>query len=281
MIAHLARLVRPRLCLLATAATACGYLMARPAADTGLFLVLAGAFLLAAGCSTINQAQERRRDAMMSRTAARPMASRRLGLAAGTILGLAFLAAALPPLALLDGSGPVAVLLIVVVLYNGLYTPLKTVTPFAILVGGLAGAMPPWLGWTAAGGDPLDFRVVACGLVMYLWQVPHFWYLVEAHRRDYLAAGFRVPAAFRHDGRPSRRAVAWLAAYFVAMLLAPAFSLVGARAGLGLLAAQAGCGLILWGSRAGGGRKGLAAINVSLILFLAVLTADALWRAAT
>ena len=91
-------------------------------------------------------------------------------------------------------AGPVPALFgsLALVCYNGIYTPLKRVTPLALLPGALCGALPPLIGWSAAGGDPADFRILLIATLIYLWQLPHFWRLADRHADDYRRAGLPV-----------------------------------------------------------------------------------------
>ena len=177
----------------------------------------AGAFWLCAGCSALNQVQERDRDARMERTRNRPLASGRLSPSAGAWLGaLAGLSGLL--LFFLAGGWPALCAgLAVVAVYNGLYTPLKRVSPLALLAGGVAGAAPPLTGWLAAGGHPADPRILGVAVIFYLWQVPHFWLLAEKHRDDYARAGFAVPHAGLSPAVRARLMAVWVAAYFVGL----------------------------------------------------------------
>ena len=171
-LAPLSRLIRWRVCLFASAASLTGYALARPRFDTGMVLAAAGAFFLAAGGSVLNQVQERAEDALMRRTADRPLPSGQWSWPAAAGLAGACLALSLGLLVLAGwqaggsaggsarGLTLAGLWLAVVVIYNGLYTPLKRVTPLCILVGGVAGALPPVVGWAAAGGSILDFRIL-------------------------------------------------------------------------------------------------------------------------
>lgn len=210
------RLVRPRVSLMVAAATLFGTLLAHGTLRAGLLAAL-GSTLLCAGCSALNQLQERRRDALMERTRRRPLAvgtmSPRVGLAWGVALSLAGLGAYA-----VAGGWPLALLgLAVLGVYNGLYTPLKPVTSLSLLLGGLPGAAPPLAGWMAAGASPADPRILAvCGL-FYLWQVPHFWLIAETHRRDYRRAGFAVPSRALPEPFVRPLMGLWMLAYFTAV----------------------------------------------------------------
>lgn len=280
MIGDLARLTRPRIGLLAAAGAVAGHLLWRTGDGREAWLSALAAFLLAAGCSALNQAQERGRDALMARTRRRPLPAGRLGLAPVLALAFAALALALALLWAQGGAPPVLLGLGVVVLYNGLYTPLKGVTPLALLLGAVAGALPPLLGWLAAGGSPGDFRVLLLAAVFYLWQVPHFALLARRHPDDYPAAGLPLawPALASREGRWPL--MVWLTGYGALVALVPAFGLVMSLAAKLALAALA-LGLVLGGAVMP--RRewlGYRLVNLSLALFLACVIADAAWLGA-
>ena len=189
---------------------------------------------------------------------------------AGTIgiapTGAGFIAAAFVPLTVL--------------VYNGLYTPLKLRTSLAMLAGGLAGAFPPMIGFAAAGASPLSAHALLLAGVFYAWQVPHFWLFARLHQHEYEAAGFHVP---QHGVAPARAGAAlalWLGSYGALMLLAPAFGLVAQPLWQTLVAALAlALGLGAW-PLIMHARLGFILVNVSLPLFLCLLAADALRLAA-
>ena len=307
-VSGLAALLRPRIGLLAAAGVCAGYVtqsaplpgigagigsgIAGGAAASvavsvanilggGLPWAAAGAMLLSCGCSALNQVQERREDAAMQRTKFRPLPAGRMGMCTALLASLLCLACAGALLAATPGGWAAAALApLTVVVYNGLYTPLKKRTSLAMLVGGLAGALPPLLGCVAAGGPPLAPRALLLAAVFYAWQVPHFWLFARLNQADYEAAGFLTP----HQGvgrAGAHGALAlWIVCYGALMLLLPAFGLVGAAlakwlvTGLALALVAAAWPLV---TRE---RLGFALVNASLVLLLALLTADALRGAA-
>lgn len=196
----------------------------------GLIAAL-GAGALCAGCSALNQVQERKYDARMRRTQDRPVASGELSVMGALLIAAVFSVAGLG-LFLLAGGWPLLLLgLAVPVIYNGLYTPLKPVTPMALLVGGLSGALPPLTGWVGAGGSLFAPAILGVTIVFYLWQVPHFWLLHEKHREDYERAGFATLGSRLPERFYTPMLCLWVAAYFI---------------GLGCLVAAHGVGALNW-----------------------------------
>jgi protoheme IX farnesyltransferase len=273
----LAALFRPRIGLLAAAGAGAGALACGLAPGRGLALAAVGAFLLSGAASALNQVQERREDARMTRTRNRPLASGRMEPSAALGLALCALALAIPLLALTPGGWRAALFApLTLLVYNGVYTPLKKRTSLAMLAGGLAGAFPPLVGAAAAGADPLGVRALLLGGVFYAWQVPHFWLFARMHRAEYEAAGFCVPQHGVAESRAGAALALWLAAYGALMLLAPTFGLVAQPLWQGLTAALAvTLSLGAWPlvSRE---RLGFALVNASLVLFLCFIAADAL-----
>jgi protoheme IX farnesyltransferase len=192
--------------------------------DSGVF-VGGGIWLLAAGGSALNQWQEVDLDARMERTRNRPLpagnVTRRsvLLLAAGGILAglLALLA---------GGSKPLLLGLLAVIWYNGIYTPLKRRTPFAALPGAVCGALPPLIGWSAAGGSLLAPQILILAGTLFLWQIPHTWLLLCHYRSDLKSSG--LPDLFERlsTERLLRINNCWLAALALCYLLFPLFSLI-------------------------------------------------------
>jgi heme O synthase-like polyprenyltransferase len=152
----------------------------------GALFVFFGVMMLATGAATLNSVQERQADKAMGRTRNRPLVqgviSRRRGLLqAQLLLGLGFfsLYVGFPTIA------PVLAGILAVFLYNFLYTPLKHKTVWAIIPGALCGAIPPYIGWLAAGGSYFSPVIMGVVALFIVWQIPHFWLVVLDNQRDY------------------------------------------------------------------------------------------------
>ncbi len=187
---------------------------------THLYAVSAAVFL-SFGCSALNQYQERDSDRLMKRTMKRPLPG-------GYILPKEVLALAMVLILIgfsfivLSGSlWAIAIGVAVVAGYNFVYTPLKKLSPFSVMLGGLAGAMPPVLGYCMAGGNPFDANILLVTAVLYLWQTPHFAVLADIHAEDYKNAGFKT-LTFTYGADKSRLFVlVWAFAYLTALLFIP------------------------------------------------------------
>lgn len=225
-------LIRNHLSLLVAFSGLAGYLFhpSPPAAADGLLLVV-GIWCLTAGASALNQAQERSVDARMARTCMRPLATGRLSLSAGLGIGILLLLGGFFALSLIASFSVFLLGLIAVLWYNGIYTPLKRLTPFAVLPGALCGAIPPIMGWVLAGGAIFDYPIMLLSGVIFLWQVPHFWLLALAYPEDARRSG--LPDIFTRI-RPERLrqlCIVWIAGLLAGVALVNLSGLI--RADLG------------------------------------------------
>lgn len=260
----LGQLARPGICLAVGGATLLGAIVAGGGEPMGVGAAVLGAMALCAGCSALNQIQEIQRDALMLRTCERPLPAGRVKPWAAMAVAIALMSLGLGLFLVAGGAALALVGVAVVVLYNGAYTPLKTRTSLALLVGGVAGALPPLCGWVAAGGALSDPLVWTLSGVVYLWQVPHFWLLAEKRREQYQQAGFVLLSASLGRERASRLTGLWILAYFTGLAWAAGLC---ESPSLGALALAVGVFIAL---AAATGRRQLAlgVVNGSLVLAL-------------
>lgn len=218
------QLLKLRITAASTVTTVVGYVLARGRFDGPLVPVSLGILLQACGAAAFNQVQDARVDALMARTAGRPIPSGRVSRRGAAVFAATLL---LIGTALLWAVSPAAALLGVgaAVVYNLVYTPLKRVTPFAALPGALIGALPPAMGWAAAGGYLQDPSIHLVAFFFFLWQIPHFWLLLLFYGQDYRDGG--MPSLLdRFDrGQVLRLTFLWIAAVCAAALLLPLTSL--------------------------------------------------------
>jgi protoheme IX farnesyltransferase len=201
-VADFITLTKPRLNLLVLVTTLAGLYLASPAGvePTLLANTLIGTALVAGGAAALNQVWERRTDALMRRTSARPLPGGRLGTSEGTWFGVLLSAVGLAQLAFAVNVTTAAVAAATLISYVIVYTPLKVRTSFATLVGAIPGALPPVIGWTAATNLITLPALVLFGIVFF-WQMPHFLSLAWLFRDDYGRAGIPVLPVLEPDGR--------------------------------------------------------------------------------
>jgi len=218
-------LVKPRITFASMVTTAVGYAVFRGRFDAAMLPVLAGILLQACGAAALNQVQDAALDRRMGRTAGRPIPAGRISRGGALAGSLALLLAGTAVSWAAYGPAPALLGFAAAIVYNGVYTPLKRVTPFAALPGALVGALPPMAGWAAAGGWLSDPTIHQIAFFFFLWQMPHFWLLLMHYEKDYVAGG--LPSLF---DRFTRRQIGqltfvWIAAVAVASILMPLFSL--------------------------------------------------------
>ncbi len=205
-------LTKPRLAFFSVCSGVSGLLVARPEANLILPATL-GIALAAGGALSFNQWWEREPDALMRRTADRPLPAGRLP--AGTALGfsLALSLAGCGLLALTTTPLAAAIAALIIVIYGLVYTPMKRHTRWATEIGAVSGALPPLLG-AAAAGAPQHPAAWALAAALLFWQMPHFFAVGWMYREDYRRAGFRLLPVIDSDGR----ATAWWSASYAGMM---------------------------------------------------------------
>jgi protoheme IX farnesyltransferase len=195
-------LTKPRITFLIVLTAAAGFALASQGSVDYAALVRAmfGIALLSSGIATINQYMERDLDALMRRTANRPLPSGKLlpweALVFGvglTVSSEIYLAVLVNPLTALLG-------LTVIAGYLFGYTPLKTRTSLSTMVGAFPGAVPPLIGWAAARGS-IGLEAWVLFAILFLWQFPHFLAIACMYREDYSRAGILMLPVVEPDGR--------------------------------------------------------------------------------
>ena len=156
------------------------------------FLLVIGLYLVSGGGFAINQAQEWKIDLRMDRTKGRPIPSGLIAPWQAYVIGLVMAAFGLLILLLL-GPGPAGLALLTLFLYNVVYTLFwKKRWVFGAVPGAVPGAMPVVIGYSVNTTDLFVPECVYLFLVMFLWQMPHFWSLAIRFREDYEKGGFPV-----------------------------------------------------------------------------------------
>jgi protoheme IX farnesyltransferase len=228
-LADFVALGKPRVVLMVVLTTLVGYYL-----GAGLELdwveglhLLVGVGLAAAGTLALNQFLERDLDARMQRTRLRPLPDGRLQPGEAAVFGGLLAGGGVVYLALSVGPGAAAVVLLIAVLYLGLYTPLKRVSPLATVLGAIPGALPPVAGWVAARGE-LGIGAAVLFAILFLWQLPHTLAIARLYREDYARAGIRVlPVVDPDGGSTERQIVAGCLALHAAGLLPTLVGLTG------------------------------------------------------
>ena len=158
-----------------------------------LLLFLAG-MLITGSANTVNQIAEKDSDALMMRTAGRPLASGRMTVAHATGFALITGLSGLLIMLLVFNWQSSLIGLVSLFIYGFIYTPLKKVNSVAVLIGGLPGALPCLIGWAAAFYEsPIEWTggwIIFA--IQFIWQFPHFWAIAWVAHKDYSKAGFKL-----------------------------------------------------------------------------------------
>lgn len=222
-------LTKARIQLFATpAAVVCAWI----ASDGELRLVdalhlVVGLTLVSSAAAAVNQLLEIRIDGRMNRTRQRPLPAGRISALTAGIFGLsAFVGGAAWLLIFLN---PLCSWLAIVMFssYCFIYTPLKRLTPLNTIVGAFPGALPLLVGYAAAGRG-LDFAAGVLFLILFLWQLPHFFSIAWLYREDYARGGLQMLSNVDETGAVSgRQSIHWALALVPASLLPSIFGMAG------------------------------------------------------
>jgi protoheme IX farnesyltransferase len=192
-VSDFSQLVKARLTLLVLFTTAVGFYVAAPSPVNfgALFHAVFGTALAAASAAALNQWWERRADALMERTKTRPIPAGRMRAQHAFLIGIVLAVAGVGYLAIFSNFLAAVLAALTIVLYIFAYTPLKKISTANTLVGAIAGAIPPMVGWVAARGE-ITAGAWTLFVILFFWQMPHFFALAWIYRADYANAGFEM-----------------------------------------------------------------------------------------
>ncbi len=231
-------LTKPRITVLVVATTLAAFYLGTGSSVPFLLLwhTIFGTALVAGGASAFNMYLERDLDALMHRTTGRPLPSGRLQ--SGEALVFATFISGAGMVYLFTLTNPLTSLLsaLTFLSYLFLYTPLKTRTWWATIIGAVPGALPVTLGWAAATGG-LSREVWVLFAILFLWQLPHFYAIGWIHREDYARAGYQLlPVVDPSGARTARQAIFYIAALTIVSAMPAKIGLAGMSYLVGALA---------------------------------------------
>jgi heme o synthase len=187
-------LVKFSLTIMVVFSAVVSYLLAPKVVDYDVVMIcilFVAGFLITGSANAINQVVEKDTDALMKRTAKRPIASGRMGVTEGWIFAILTGVAGVFLMWYYFNGLSAGLSLFSLFLYAFIYTPLKKVNSISVLVGAVPGALPCLIGY-AAGNDVIDFGGWAIFGIQFFWQFPHFWAIAWIAHKDYESAGFRM-----------------------------------------------------------------------------------------
>jgi heme o synthase len=244
-LADLSELTKPGITLMVVLTAGLGFLLAEQEGISFLLLVhtLLGTGLVSAGASALNQVIERETDALMRRTAQRPLPAGRMDPDAALLFGVGLGVAGLVELALAVNLLTALLGAVALAGYVFVYTPLKRVSSLATIVGAVPGAIPPMMGWSAVRNE-IDLAAWVLFGILFFWQMPHFLAIAWLCRDDYREAGFPMLTTTDPEGLRTARQVLLYGAVLVPVSLMPTLlGLMGAVYFVGALA----LGLVYFG----------------------------------
>lgn len=236
------------------------------------FWALFGTALAVASAHALNMFIERDTDALMERTKNRPLPARRMRPTTAAIFGgvigltgVAVLAAFVNGLTAFLGG-------FALVVYVFAYTPLKRVTPWALEIGAVAGAMPPLMGWTAVTGS-LGATGLLLFAIMTVWQLPHFIAITIYRRDEYAHAGIRTTSVVHGERAAKVQALVWTTTLIpLSLLLVPLGDASFVYLVIALALSVAFTILALRGLRADAGVRWARGLFRASLLYLPLLT---------
>jgi protoheme IX farnesyltransferase len=236
-------LTKPDVTFLVVITTVAGFYLGSTGPLDWILLLhtLFATMLVAGGTAALNQYVERDMDAVMRRTAGRPLPSGILQPRQVVIFGVATIVVGTIWLALAVNGIAALVALATTVLYLGVYTPLKTRTPLATAVGAIPGALPPLIGWAAARGS-LGVGGWVLFAILFFWQFPHFMAIAWMYREDYARAGIKMLPVVEPKGDSTFRQIVTTSAILVWVSALP--SVIG-MAGISYFFAALVLGMLL------------------------------------
>ena len=272
-------LTKPRITMLILVCAAVGYWFGCGASFHWPILAhaLLGTALLASGTSTLNQWYEVESDAKMHRTRRRPLPAGRIKRVHGLAFGLTLSATGFADLWFATNLLTASLGLFTLITYLLLYTPLKQRSPLCTTVGAIPGAMPPLIGYAAAGHG-LDLRALALFIILFVWQFPHFDAIAWIYREDYARGGIRMLPVIDLDGNATIRRIVLCSLLMIPISLIPRFlGMTGMP--YAAVAIAAGLGIVSFGARLGLERsvRNARALLLATVAYLPAVLCVMVW----
>ncbi|HPF40394.1 MAG TPA: heme o synthase [Phycisphaerae bacterium] len=225
-IADFLELAKFRLSLLVLVVAAAGYCLGSSGAIDFVSLghTVIGIALVAFAANAINQVIEREFDAKMLRTRNRPLPSGRVSVAEALVFSGLCAAGGIIWLDAFANTLAASLAALTLFTYVWLYTPAKRLTAHNTLIGAIPGALPPVIGYAAASGS-LTIEAALLFLILYFWQMPHFYAIAWMYREDYARGGYRMLSVTDPTGLAvSRQSLLYMGLLILATLLPAVFA---------------------------------------------------------
>ena len=212
-----------------------GFFIFEPHISCKIILVSFGILLLGISASVLNQIQEIDLDSKMNRTHDRPLPARKITLQHAVLF---FFFNFIAGIILIYKAGNLTAALIGLITiswYNGIYTYAKRITAFAVVPGAVTGALPPLIGWVAAGGEVWDKSIIFLEFLFFTGQIPHFWLLILKYGKEYEKAGIPSLTTIMSNTQINRLAFTWVVTSVIAALFLCYFEIIRTELIVGIL----------------------------------------------
>jgi heme o synthase len=206
-----------------------GYFINYPQLTINSILITFGIFLLAVSASILNQIQEVNLDQRMERTHNRPLPAKKITIPQAMILFLITLCIGIAIIYFQGNFKAALIGLITIIWYNGVYTYLKKVTAFAVVPGAITGALPPLIGWVAAGGGIIDKPIIFLEFLIFIGQIPHFWLLILKYGGEYKKAGIPTVQEIFNVNEINRLTFSWVLVSVIAAMYLCYFEIIQSK----------------------------------------------------
>jgi protoheme IX farnesyltransferase len=212
-----------------------GYFIFDPHISLNLFIVSTGILLMAISASVLNQIQEARLDIKMNRTHNRPIPAKNISKSGAILFFLSNLISGTVLIYSAGGFRAAIIGLITLVWYNGIYTCSKRISAFAVVPGAVTGALPPLIGWVAAGGGIWDKPIIFLEFLFFIGQIPHFWLLILKYGEEYKNAGIPSLSDILTSAQINRLTFTWVVSSVIAALFLCSFEIIKSTLVVGIL----------------------------------------------
>jgi heme o synthase len=212
-----------------------GYFAFNPHFSSAIIITTLGILLMAVSASVLNQIQEVETDRKMDRTRHRPLPSQRIYLKNALIFFFICLLTGILLIYLGGNVKAVIIGLITILWYNGIYTYSKRISAFAVVPGAVTGALPPLIGWMAAGGGLWEKPIIFIEFLIFIGQVPHFWLLILKYGEEYKAAGIPNLTDIFNRTQINRLTFSWVISSLFAALFLCYFEIIQSPLIIGIM----------------------------------------------
>jgi len=207
---NLLKLAKLRISISITITALVGYILYINELDIRLLYLFVSVLILTIGSASLNQYQEFDTDALMKRTAKRPIVVGNISPYLALTVSVTEIGLGTFLLAYFFDMATAYVGLSAVITYNVIYTPLKKITLLSVIAGAVVGAIPPYIGWVAAGGTLDSIYMLKIAFFLFMWQMPHFWILNILYEKEYKNAGLITLTRWLNEHQMIRVTYFWI-----------------------------------------------------------------------